>query len=102
MKAGSTAKPSKVTTGSVTVARLVAAKLLPPIAVRMVRIGEETGELARVAGEAGGLFGRQLEKRLETVSGLVGPVAIMAIAGLIGGLMVTIMPALVSVNHVLL
>ena len=81
---------------------LGAAKLLPPIAVRMVRIGEETGELARVAGEAGGLFGRQLEKRLETVSGLVGPVAIMAIASLIGGLMVTIMSALVSVNQAVL
>ena len=78
------------------------ARLLPPVAVRMVRIGEETGELARVAGEAGALYGRQLEKRLETLSGLIGPIAIVTIAGLIGGLMVTIMSALVSVNQAVL
>ena len=81
---------------------LGAARLLPPVAVRMVRIGEETGELARVAGEAGALYGRQLEKRLETLSGLIGPIAIVTIAGLIGGLMVTIMSALVSVNQAVL
>jgi general secretion pathway protein F len=72
--------------------------LFPPIAVRMMRIGEETGELAKVAAEAGSLYGRKLEKRLEQVAGLIGPVAIITIAGLIGGLMVTIMTALISIN----
>lgn len=81
---------------------LASVKLLPPVAVRMVRIGEETGELAKVAGEAGGLYARQLEKRLDAVTGLIGPVAIILIAGLIGGLMVTIMSALVSVNQAVL
>lgn len=81
---------------------LGAAELLPPVAVRMVRIGEETGELAKIAGEAGGLYARQLEKRLDGISGLIGPVAIVVIAGLIGGLMVTIMTALVSVNQAVL
>lgn len=81
---------------------LESAKLLPTVAVRMVRIGEETGELAKVAGEAGALYARQLEKRLDAISGLIGPVAIVLIAGLIGGLMVTIMTALVSVNEAVL
>lgn len=77
-------------------------KLLPPVAVRMIRIGEETGELAKVAGEAGGLYAVQLEKRLDAVSAVIGPSAILFIAGLIGGLMVTIMSALVSVNQAVL
>ena len=77
-------------------------KLLPPVAVRMVRIGEETGELAKVAGEAGGLYAVQLEKRLDGLSAVIGPTAILFIAGLIGGLMVTIMSALVSVNQAVL
>jgi general secretion pathway protein F len=81
---------------------LAASKLLPPIAVRMVRIGEETGELTKIAAEAGSLYARQLEKRLDAVSGLIGPMAIVTIAGLIGGLMVTIMTALVSVNQAVL
>lgn len=78
------------------------AKLFPPVAVRMVRIGEETGELAKVAAEAAGLYARHLEKRLDSITGLVGPIAIVLIAGLIGGLMVTIMSALVSVNQAVL
>ena len=81
---------------------LGAVNLLPPVAVRMVRIGEETGALARVAGEAGNLYAVQLEKRLDMVSAMIGPAAILAIAGLIGGLMVTIMSALVSVNQAVL
>ncbi len=77
---------------------LGASSLFPPVAIRMVRIGEETGELAKVAAEAGGLYGRKLEKRLDQIAGLIGPIAILCIAGLIGGLMVTIMSALISVN----
>ena len=78
---------------------LAGVKLLPPVAVRMVRIGEETGELSKVAGEAGSLYAAQLEKRLDALSAVIGPAAIVVIAGLIGGLMVTIMSALVSVNQ---
>ena len=81
---------------------LATVKLLPSVAVRMVRIGEETGELSKVTGEAGSLYAVQLEKRLDTVSALIGPTAILFIAGLIGGLMVTIMSALVSVNQAVL
>jgi general secretion pathway protein F len=73
--------------------------LLPPVAVRMVRIGEQTGELPKVAGEAGALYAAQLEKKLDTLSAVIGPAAILLIAGLIGGLMVTIMSALVSVDQ---
>ena len=81
---------------------LAGVKLLPAVAVRMVRIGEETGELAKVAGEAGSLYAVQLEKRLDGLSAVIGPTAIVFIAGLIGGLMVTIMSALVSVNQAVL
>lgn len=81
---------------------LGAVTLLPPVAVRMVRIGEETGELSKVAGEAGNLYAVQLEKRLDGLAAVIGPTAILVIAGLIGGLMVTIMSALVSVNQAVL
>ena len=78
---------------------LATVSLLPPVAVRMVRIGEETGELPKVAGEAGILYSVQLEKKLDTLAAVIGPAAILLIAGLIGGLMVTIMSALVSVDQ---
>lgn len=76
--------------------------LLPPVALRMLRIGEETGELPKVAAEAGALYSRKLEQRLETITALIGPLAILAIAGLIGGMMVAIMSTIVSVNQMAL
>jgi general secretion pathway protein F len=76
--------------------------LLPEMAVRMIRIGEETGELATVAAEAGALYEKKLADRLDRVGALAGPIAILVIAVVIGGLMVTIMSALMSVNQLVL
>ncbi|OLP57747.1 hypothetical protein BJF93_12830 [Xaviernesmea oryzae] len=72
---------------------------LPAIARRMLRIGEESGELEPIAAQAGQLYERKLEQRLDRVTAIIGPVAILTIAGLIGGLMVTIMTALINVNQ---
>lgn len=81
---------------------VAALDLLPPVALRMLRIGEETGELAKVAAEAGALYSRKLEQRLEKLTALVGPLAIFAIAFLVGGMMVAIMSTIVSVNQMAL
>jgi general secretion pathway protein F len=77
---------------------LAAVNLLPKLAVRMLKIGEETGELAKTAGEAGQLYMEKLERRLEQVTAFIGPVAILFIAGMIGSIMVSIMMAILSVN----
>lgn len=73
--------------------------LLPSVAIRMLRIGEETGELAKVAAEAGALYSHKLEQRLDKLTAIIGPAAILVIAFLIGGMMVAIMTTIVSVNQ---
>jgi general secretion pathway protein F len=77
---------------------LTGVDLLPKLAVRMLKIGEETGELAKTAGEAGQLYMEKLERRLEQVTAFIGPIAILFIAGMIGTIMVSIMMAILSVN----
>ncbi len=81
---------------------LLAVDMLPPLAIRMLKIGEETGELARTSGEAGQLYMEKLEKRLEQVTGVIGPAAIVLIAGMIGTMMVAVMTAILSVNELAL
>lgn len=81
---------------------LTAADVLPALAVRMLKIGEETGELPRTAGEAGQLYMDKLEKRLEQVTAFVGPIAILFIAGMIGSMMVAVMMSILSVNDLAL
>lgn len=72
--------------------------MLPPLAVRMLRIGEETGELIKAAEDAGALYSHKLEKQLDQITALAGPAAILLIAGIIGGMMVAVMSAIISVN----
>jgi len=72
---------------------------LPALALRMLRVGEESGELATVARRTAEFYETKLSERLDRLSGIVGPAAIVAIASVVGGLIVSIMTALLSVNQ---
>jgi len=81
---------------------LEAHAFLPKAGQRMIKMGEESGELAEVASRAGLIYEKKLDQRLDRFAALVGPIAILLISSLIGGLMVTIMSALVSVNQLVM
>jgi general secretion pathway protein F len=72
---------------------------LSPIAVRMLRIGEESGHLAPVAIRAADLFEIRVERKLEKLVAIVGPAAILLIATVVGGLVVSLMTSLVSIGQ---
>jgi general secretion pathway protein F len=70
--------------------------LFDSLVERMLKIGEETGQMPKLAEEAAALYARNLEKRLDIVTSVLGPAAILFIALLIGGIMVVMMTALIS------
>jgi general secretion pathway protein F len=72
---------------------------LPPMAVRMLRLGEETGQLPTLAGRVAEFYEAKLQRSLDRVVGIVGPLAIVAISTVVGGLIVSIMTALLSVTQ---
>jgi len=72
---------------------------LPPMAVRMLRLGEETGQLPALAGRVAEFYEAKLQRSLDRVVGIVGPLAIVAISTVVGGLIVSIMTALLSVTQ---
>lgn len=76
-------------------------KYLPPIALKMLRIGEESGELGLVARRTADFYEAKLTGQLDRISGIVGPVAIIIIAGVIGSLIVSILSALLSINELI-
>ena len=61
---------------------------LPPMAVRMLRLGEETGQLPMLAGRVAEFYEAKLQRSLDRVVGIVGPVAIISISIVVGGLIV--------------
>ncbi|MEP9398621.1 type II secretion system F family protein [Mesorhizobium sp. KR2-14] len=71
---------------------------LPPLAVRMLRLGEQSGELAGLAYRVADFYEVRLERALSRIVGLVGPAAVATISILIGGMIVSIMSTLMSFN----
>jgi general secretion pathway protein F len=73
--------------------------LLPPLAVRMLRIGDETGDLALIARHAAQFYEHKFGIGLDRLMGAVGPVTIILVSVVIGALIVSIMGALLSITE---
>jgi general secretion pathway protein F len=72
--------------------------LLPPLAVRMLRVGDETGDLATIAGHAAQFYEQRLGFGLDRLMGAIGPISIVLVAVVIGTLIISIMSALLSIT----
>jgi general secretion pathway protein F len=81
---------------------LTDADLLPPLAVRMLRVGDETGDLASIARHAAGFYEHRLSVGLDRLMGVIGPATIIAVSIIIGTLIVSIMSALLSITELAL
>jgi len=72
---------------------------LPQLALKMLRVGEESGELATVARRTAEFYETKLADRLDRLAGVIGPTAIVLIAVIVGGLIVSILSAILGVNQ---
>jgi len=72
--------------------------VLAPLAVRLVRVGEESGRLAAVAEHLADAFEERLATRLTRLVALVEPLVIVTLGLLVGGIVVSILAAVVAVN----
>jgi general secretion pathway protein F len=79
---------------------LTASAVLPPVSVRMLRLGEETGQLPTLAARVAEFYEAKLQRQLDRIVGIIGPAAIVTISIVVGGLIVSVMTALLSVTQV--
>jgi general secretion pathway protein F len=77
------------------------ADVLPTMAVRMLRLGDETGQLPMLAGRVAEFYEAKLQRALDRLVGIAGPAAIIAISFVVGGLIVSVMTALISVSQLI-
>jgi general secretion pathway protein F len=75
-------------------------RALPAMAVRMLRLGDETGQLPMLAGRVAEFYEAKLQRALDRVVGIAGPAAIIVISIVVGGLIVSVMTALMSVSQI--
>jgi len=67
----------------------------------MLRLGEETGQLAVLAGRVADFYEAKLQRSLDRIVGIAGPAAIIVISVVVGGLIVSVMTALLSVSQII-
>ena len=71
---------------------------LPAIAIRMISIGEESGKLDRMLLRVAIMFEQQTQRGIERFMSMLTPALTAAIAILVGGLILPIMNAVLSIN----
>jgi general secretion pathway protein F len=74
------------------------AGLLPPTSVRLVAVGEESGQLGPMLVQAAGALEGDLQRQVERMVGLLTPILTLAIGGGVGGLIMQVMSAVLSIN----
>ena len=79
---------------------LAKTQALPPMAVRTLRLGEESGQLPMLAQRIAEFYEAKLQRSLDKLVGIAGPAAIIGISIIVGGLIVSVMTALMSVSQV--
>jgi general secretion pathway protein F len=73
--------------------------LVPPLAVRMLRVGDETGDLPSIARHAAQFYEHRLGIGLDRLMGAIGPATIVLVSFVIGALIISIMSALLSITE---
>jgi general secretion pathway protein F len=74
-------------------------RALPSMAVRTLRLGEDAGQLPMLAGRVADFYDAKLQRSLDRLVGVIGPASIIVISMIVGGLIVSVMTALLSVNQ---
>ncbi len=72
--------------------------LLPSLAVRMLRVGEETGDIGSIAGHAAQFYEHRAGVGIDRIMGVIGPATIIAVSFIVGALIISIMSALLSMT----
>ena len=89
-------------TGGTLSSTLERSGLLPELAQRFVRLGEQTGQLALMLTRTADIYDNDVQQRLQRLLGIAAPVVTIGIGLGIGGLILSVMSALLGLNEAVL
>jgi len=79
--------------------QLLQEDMFPKLAVHMVLVGEETGQLEETLLRVADVYDREVERTLKRALTLLEPVLILGLAVIVAGIILSILLALLSVNE---
>jgi general secretion pathway protein F len=96
------ASVAEVKEGATLTAALSRSGVLPELALRLTGVGEQTGQLDAMLERTGSIYEQVLQQRLARLTTLVTPLLTIGIGVLVGGLLLSVMGAIVGVNELAL
>jgi len=75
--------------------------LFPPMLVHMVSVGERSGELESMLLKVAESYETQTESSIETVMGLIEPVMILFMGGIVGFVVMSILLPIFEMNQLI-
>jgi general secretion pathway protein F len=72
---------------------------LPPVALRMISVGEEAGKLDRMLLRMAAMFEQQTQRTMDRFMTILTPALTLTIAFLVGSLILTVINAILSINE---
>ena len=72
--------------------------LIPAAAVKLIEVGEHSGELAQTCQEASSIIAENVRARIERIVALANPIAIISLGGLVGLLVAGVMLGIFSLG----
>ncbi|KFI21543.1 type II secretion system F family protein [Nitrosococcus oceani] len=78
---------------------LLETALFPKMAVQMIKVGEETGQLEDMLGQVAEAYDLEVESTIKRLLALLEPVLILTLGVVIAGIIMSILVAILSVNE---
>jgi general secretion pathway protein F len=92
----------EVKEGATLMGALSRSGVLPELALRLTGVGEQTGQLDVMLERAGNIYEQALQQQLGRLSTLITPLLTIGIGVMVGGLILSVMGAIVGVNELAL
>ncbi len=73
---------------------------LPPLAIHMISIGEETGNLEEMLFKVSDIYDNEIEVSIKNIIALIGPLLILMMACIVGFIVLSLLTAIFSVNEI--
>lgn len=78
---------------------LVATNAFPPVLIRLIEVGESTGDLPRMLTHAAHIQSREVERRVSALATLAEPLLILMMGGIVLGIVLAVMLPIIEINQ---
>jgi general secretion pathway protein F len=76
-------------------------KQFPPLVTHMIAIGEKSGELEGMLANVANAYDQQVESKVNTLTSLLEPIMIVAMGGVVGFIVFSILLPILKMNQAL-